>query len=92
MKECYADHAEFSSAVWRLQAIGPLLEQPELAPWISSRAAECWEIDDSIFLTAATAPLTPDGTFHVEAFCVLLRYIHQRAADHPNRAEETPDV
>jgi hypothetical protein len=92
LQECYADRAECSSAFWRLRAIGPLLEQPELAPWIRSRTAEGREIEDAIFFVAATAPLTPQGTFHVGAFCALLRYIQPRAAAFPDLTEETPDV
>ncbi len=91
LKECYADRAEFSSAFWRLRAIDPLLKQPELAPWLKRQTPERWEIDDAVFLTAASAPLTPQGTFHIGAFCALLQYIQQRLAEHPDTPEKKQD-
>jgi hypothetical protein len=85
LKELYSDEDARHSACWRLMAIGPLLEQPELVPWVKSRTGTRCEIDEIIFLVAATSPLNPRGEFLIKPFCTALK---RWAAEHPDLTKE----
>jgi hypothetical protein len=88
LRDHYGDQVAYHSACWRLFGIGPLLEQPELEPWVRSRTADRYEIDETIFLVAATAPLNARGDFLVKPFCAALE---RWAAEHPDPPEAPPD-
>jgi hypothetical protein len=85
LRDHYDDQASYHSACWRLFGIGPLLEQPELDPWVGSRTANRCEIDETILLVAATAPLNARGEFWIKPFCAALE---RWDADHPDTLEE----
>jgi hypothetical protein len=85
LRDHYSDQVEYHSACWRLQGIGPLLEQPELDPWIGSRTGTRYEIDETIFLVAATAPLNSRGKFLIKPFRAALECWD---AEHPDAPEE----
>jgi hypothetical protein len=61
LSDHYPDQIDGMSAFWRLEAIGPLIQLPELDPWVRSRSEHGYEIDETIFLVAATAPLDAKG-------------------------------
>jgi hypothetical protein len=85
LRDHYDDQAAYHSACWRLWGIGPLVEQPELDPWVRSRTPERYEIDETIFLVVATAPLNARGEFLIKPFCAALQ---RWAAEHPDPPEE----
>ena len=85
LRDHYGDQAAYHSACWRLWGIGPLLERPELDPWVRSRTAGGYEIDETIFLVAATAPPNARGEFLVKPFRGALE---RWAVEHPDHPEE----
>ena len=87
LRDHYSDQVEYHSACWRLQGIGPQLEQPELDPWVKSRTENRCEIDESILLVAAAAPLNARGEFLIKPFCAALK---RWDSEHPDTPEESP--
>jgi len=87
LRDYYADQAAFASASWRFWALGPLLERPELAPWVIAQGAERWEVHDAVIAAAATAPLNAKGEFLLKPFCAA---VQRWAEEHPDAPEPPP--
>jgi hypothetical protein len=85
LRDHYSDQAEYHSACWRLQGMGPLLEQPELDPWLGSRTGTRYEIHETIFLVAATAPLNSRSEFLIKPFRAALEC---SAVEHPDPPDD----
>jgi hypothetical protein len=83
-QEFYPKREESFSACWRFQALGELFEHTELSPWAHRSGTE-WEIDDTVFYVAATAPLNAKGKFLVKPFCEALTRWEQ---EHPDNNQE----
>ncbi len=62
LRECYEEPREYYSAGWRVMALGEVINDPRLAPWILAKGPERWELHDAIIAVAATAPSMPMGT------------------------------
>jgi hypothetical protein len=84
LRDYYEDRLDYTSANWRLGAIGALADRPELAPWIAAAPQGGYEVADAVFYVAATAPLNARGEFWIKPFrAALVRW----EAEHP----EAPD-
>jgi hypothetical protein len=81
MRACYADRLDYQSAAWRFWALGDVIRDPRLAPWILAHDTERLELHDAVIAVAATAPMDTNGAFWVEPFCAA---VQRWAAEHPD--------
>ena len=84
LREDYADRADYHSAFWRFWALGKVLDDPRLPPWILVKGPEHMELHDAVVAVAATAPLNAQGECLIEPFCAALA---RWAAEHPDPGE-----
>lgn len=88
LRECYDDRLDYVSASWRVLALGAVLTDPRLAPWVHATGPEDWELHDAIIAAAATAPLNAQGDFRIAPFCAAAE---RWVAEHPDPPVPPPD-
>ncbi len=81
MRECYEDRLDAQSAAWRFWALGDVIRDPRLAPWILAHDAARLALHDAVMAAAATAPMDATGAFVVKPFWAALE---RWAAEHPD--------